>query len=1176
MTLERDTAISHYRILAGIGKGGMGEVYLAEDTRLARQVAIKVLPSEFTQDADRVRRFIQEARAASALNHPHIITVHDIGESEAGRFIVMELVTGRTLRAMAAERITLDSVIACGSQLARALHVAHAAGITHRDIKPENIMLRDDGYVKVLDFGLASLRPSDSDDSEATMTRQTAAGLLLGTVGYMSPEQAVGGTVGYPSDIFALGIVLYELATGQHPFNGATLFAVMQGITTHAPLAPVLVNPAIPAALDVLLLQMLAKNPTWRPVAADVERALQDIARQRDRQGEGATRTSVPAAPTRHTVGRDRERQALRAAFHEANAGRGSLLCVTGEPGIGKTTLVEDFLAEMTADHPCTIARGRCSERLAGTEAYLPLLEALEALLRCEFPSGGESGSPAVRMRQLAPTWYAQVAPLSGDSDASVRLLADVRAASQERMKRELASFLHAVTRSQPLVLFFDDLQWADVSTIDLLSFLAGKFDAMRVLIVVTYRGSDMILGQHPFLQIRPDLQARGLCRELELEFLSAGEIDEYLSLEFPGHRFPAEFSRLIHAKTEGSPLFMADLLRYLRDRSVMAKTSGRWTLAQTLPNIERELPESVRGMIERKIAQLGEEDHQLLTAASVQGYEFDSAILAQALNLDAGDIEDRLEQLERVFAFVKLTSEGEFPNHTPTLKYRFVHVLYQNALYTDVRPTRRAALSRAVAESLEACYAARSATVANELGLLWEAARDYAKAAGYLMQAARNAAQVNAHGEAAQLAGRGLAAVLKLPDTPPRAGQELALQLTRGFSSMSVLGWAAPEVGTAFNRAQQLCEQMGEDPRLVAALGGLAIYHQFRAEYKTAQELCERIARLADQAQDPVLQVVSSARSAVVHYFQGEFVSARQQGERALSLDRGEYHEAYLSLANENLGMAMRRDHSLCLWSLGYPDQARALAYESIALAEHFAHPFSRGGADFGAALTLSLLRDWPSSQREVEKVLRLSEDYAMGDLFNHATVLNVLNLAYQAPTDAAIDQAKQSIASLRAKGVMMAMTWCLGRLAEVLWLAGRSSEGLAAAAEALALVEQTGERNCEAELRRLTGDLLLQAAASDAQAEAEGCYRGALATARQQCGKTSELRAATSLARLWQQQGKTDDARQVLAEIYGWFTEGFGTADLQHAASLLEELDGKEASGGKSGPRNGRPGPG
>jgi predicted ATPase len=261
-------------------------------------------------------------------------------------------------------------------------------------------------------------------------------------------------------------------------------------------------------------------------------------------------------------------------------------------------------------------------------------------------------------------------------------------------MKRELASFLTAVAESQPLVIFFDDLHWADVSTIDLLSFLAGKFDALRVLIIVTYRPSDMLLAKHSFLQIKPDLQARGLCRELQLAFLNEAEIAQYLNLEFPNHRFPTEFPQLIHAKTEGSPLFMADLVRYLRDRGVIAQSSGSWKLEQTLPDIERELPESVRGMIERKIAQLSEEDRKLLTAASVQGYEFDSAVVAQVLKIEPDEVEERLEKLERVFAFVTLVDEAEFPNRSLTLKYRFVHVFYQNALYSGLRVTRRASLS--------------------------------------------------------------------------------------------------------------------------------------------------------------------------------------------------------------------------------------------------------------------------------------------------------------------------------------------------------------------------------------------------------------------------------------------------------------------------------------------------
>ena len=1153
--------LGHYQILGPLGAGGMGEVYLAEDTRLDRQVALKVLPAEFTQDAERVRRFMQEAKAASALNHPNIITVYDIGESDAGRFIVMELVAGRTLRAVIAADNSVETLLSLGAQMAKALGAAHAAGITHRDIKPDNIMVRDDGYVKVLDFGLARLLPATTpatahDSEAATLARQTLPGTLLGTVAYMSPEQARGQGVSHPSDIFALGIVLYELATGRHPFSADTLVGYLHAITLQTPAPLTSLQPEIPAALEALILRMLEKEASKRPAASEVAQALQ--AMERHGTVNPPPLAIPPARALRHTVGREPERAELRAAFNGAHAGRGALLCVAGEPGIGKTTLVEDFLAELAAEGQCTIARGSCSERLAGTEAYLPLLEALESLVQ-------NNQSLAQTMKQLAPTWYAQVAPLSGDSEESARLLAEVKAASQERMKRELAAFLQSVAQSQPLVIFFDDLQWSDVSTIDLLSFFASKFDALKVLIVVAYRPSDMLLSKHPFLQIRPDLQARGVCRELLLEFLNAAEITEYLALEFPGHRFPPEFPQLIHAKTEGSPLFMADLVRYLRDHNVIANTSGAqsggWMLAQALPDIERELPESVRGMIERKVAQLSEEDRKLLTAASVQGYEFDSAVVAQALNLDADELEERLEKLERVFAFVKLTSEAEFPNGTLTLKYRFVHVLYQNALYGGLRATRKTTLSRDVALALEGCYGARSASVANELALLWEAARDYARASDAFLQAARNAVQINAQREAAQLAERGLTALHKLPETPERAGRELGLQLTLGFSLQSVLGWVAPETGAAFNRARQLCEQMGDDPRLFAALGGVATYHFVRAEYETAQGLFEQAMQLVEQSQDPVLLVVASTFWAYVRNYQGELVSAQQHGERALTLDRRKYHEAYLSIFNEDLGIAAYRIHSWCLWMLGYADQALALAQEAVTLAEQTAHPFSLGSAHYGTGRVLYFLRDWPSSQKENEKVFALAEEYALGDNLYTATANNALNLAYQEPTEAAIEQAKQALDSLRARGVMLGMTGRLASLGEVFGLAGCCAEGLETIAEALALVERTGERFCEAEIWRIKGELLLHAAASNsqasrAQAEAEGCYHQALEIARRQSAKAWELRAATSLARLWQQQGKSEEARQMLAEIYGWFTEGFDTRDLQDAKALLEEL--------------------
>jgi TolB-like protein/predicted ATPase/Tfp pilus assembly protein PilF len=856
----------------------------------------------------------------------------------------------------------------------------------------------------------------------------------------------------------------------------------------------------------------------------------------------------TPLARQRHTVGREPERNELRTAFNTAKDGRGSLLCVAGEPGIGKTTLVEDLLTELTIKNQGTIARGRCSERLAGTEAYLPLLEALESLLQNDLHL-------APTMKQLAPTWYAQVVPLTGESEESARLLAEVKAASQERMKRELASFLQAVAEPQPLVIFFDDLHWADVSTIDLLSFLAGKFDALRVLIIVTYRPSDMLLAKHSFLQIKPDLQARGLCRELQLAFLNEAEIAQYLNLEFPNHRFPTEFPQLIHAKTEGSPLFMADLVRYLRDRGVIAQSSGSWKLEQTLPDIERELPESVRGMIERKIAQLSEEDRKLLACASAQGYEFDSAVVGQALNLEADEVEERLEKLERVFAFVKLMSEGEFPNRTLTLKYRFIHVLYQNALYNSLRATRKATLSREVAQVLESFYGERTASVASELAALWEAAREYARAAEYFLKAAGNATQINAHREAVQLARRGLETLQRLPESPEYAQLELGLQLRLGLSLTPVHGWTSPEGDQCFARAHTLCQQAGNDPRLFAALRGIWAKHVLRGEYHTARPLADQLLQIAEQAGDPALLASACYGEALTVYPLGELSAAREYCERALVLYDPAYAKVYLAFSTQDLGVQARGILAYCLLALGFPERALQQIEESLALAERLSHPHSLGAALFGLGEVRFRRREWVASQRSAERILALSQENDLGDYLSLATLLHNLAQGFHGQPEAKIDQARQSLDVVRAKGWEFGMPYWLAHLAEVSGLAGQIAAGLDTTAEALAQIERTGERCWEAEVWRIKGDLLLQID-NQPQAEAETCYHKAIEVAQGQSAKSLELRAVMSLARLWQRQDKIAEARRMLAEIYGWFTEGFDTADLQEAKALLDEL--------------------
>ena len=413
----------------------------------------------------------------------------------------------------------------------------------------------------------------------------TRGGLLVGTTAYMSPEQLSGETLTSAADVFAFGVVLYELAAGQHPFLTASPFSTAHAILSLPAASPARLNAAIPSALDAVILQMLRKDARQRPPASEIATTLSALV-----EPKTPTPTYVDiglAVPP--PVGREKQIADLHAALQSVTAGRGLLLCVSGEPGIGKTTVVESFLDELHAsEHAYWVARGRCSERLAGTEAYLPILEALDHLLR------GDAGDAVARMmRLLAPTWYAQIAPLAPTDPPSTRVLVEGRP-SQERLKRELDGFLQDLTRLRPLVLFFDDVHWVDLSTVDLLAYLGVRMPARRLLVIVTYRPTDLLLGKHPFVSVKLDLQSRGVCREFPLEFLRREDVDRYMALEFPNHGLPREFGAVIHAKTEGSPLFMADLLRYLRDRHVIAKEQGRWVLVGKVPALERELPESV------------------------------------------------------------------------------------------------------------------------------------------------------------------------------------------------------------------------------------------------------------------------------------------------------------------------------------------------------------------------------------------------------------------------------------------------------------------------------------------------------------------------------------------------------------------------------------------------------
>ncbi|HLQ59323.1 MAG TPA: AAA family ATPase [Gemmatimonadales bacterium] len=855
--------------------------------------------------------------------------------------------------------------------------------------------------------------------------------------------------------------------------------------------------------------------------------------------------------PRRHTVGRARERAALLASFESAVAGHGQVACVAGEPGIGKTTLVEDCLAELSSGGPpCHIARGRCSERLAGTAAYLPLLEALQSLLH-----GVAAESIGRLMMRTAPTWHSQFAPPSRSSGVPAPDVAAAPAASQARLTLELATFLEQVSQAAPLVLFFDDVHWIDPSTVDLLAYLGSRIASLRLLIVLAYRPAEMLVGKNVFWPMKLDLQTRGVCREIGLEFLTQDEVAQYLALEFPGHRFSAAFPVLVHARTEGSPLFMVDLLRYLRDHGAIVEVAGAWALSESLPNIERELPESVRSMIERQVGQLAPMDRRLLAVASVQGQEFDSAVVATVLAQDPARVEERLERLERVHALIRSVAQRKRPGRLQSVRYRFIHGLYQNALYASLTPTRRTALSAAVAKGLLAFHDDDSSVVASELALLYESARDAEQSARYFLLAAENAVRLFAGQEAAALARRGLDLITALPTTPERSRLELALQITLSVTLTATKGWGAREVETAWVRARTLCDHVGETSQMFRILAGLWRLNLVHARLRTAREMAEELLRLAISLKDPALEVEAHHAIAYPLNHAGEHVAAHEHATRGLALYDPRHFRANSLLLTQDPGVECYLQSARALWVLGYANQSMEATQQSFALARTLGQPNNLVWAHVAAGIMYQLLREVARSLEEWDEAIRLSAEHGLAQLLVWAKPWHGWTQVKLGRRAEGIAEIREGLATLQAMGTEITRPQCSALLAESVAEDGRVEEGLAIIAETLAMVERTGAGYYEAELHRLNGELLLMQGEGTRQREAEASFQRAIELAHLRLAKSFELRAATSLYRLFKGQRRDGEARRCLEQTYSWFTEGFETADLRDARELLQQ---------------------
>jgi predicted ATPase/GTPase SAR1 family protein len=1143
-----------YEIRTLLGAGGMGQVYRAVDERLGREIALKIIRRYIADDESSLDRLLREATLASALNHPNIVTIYETGVVASDRYIAMELVDGATLRQLAAHGLELSRIIGIARQVAEALAVAHAAQIVHRDIKPENVMVRPDGYVKLLDFGLARVQPNpygSGATAQGSTGALTESGMVLGTIGYMAPEQARGESVGAEADIFSLGVVLYELVTGRHPFNAASQLGTLHALLWETPEPPSLLNPELPRTIDQVILEALQKDQRLRPGASEI---MYRLALAHDSNIATAL-SSVTVAPRRaaaatNIVGREQELDAMNHEFERALRGHARIVVVSGEAGVGKTTLVEAFVHQLAErGEAVRVGRGRCSERLAGSEAYLPVLEALDSLQRSEH-----LGSLSRLIRALAPSWYSQLIPPRDNDSSAARLAAETAGGSQERLKREIASLLEEIGRIQPVVLWFDDVHWADPSTTDLIGYLARRLDSTRLLIVATLRSSELAQMRHPFLSLKLDLLARGLCREITPSFLDEAAIERYITLQFPEHSFPEGLAALIHQRTEGNPLFMSDVLRDLRRRQIIQQKENRWVIGDRLSAIARQLPESVRSLIQRKLDALDDIDRRLLSAASVQGMDFDSAIVAGALQLDEEEVETRLDRLERDYALVRFVRELETADRSLTLQYRFAHHMYQNACYDALRATRKAALSRAVAERLVQRYGNQPCECLSQIAIFFEVARDNVRAAEYWNLTAIAAARLYAHDEAARVAQRGLALLEKEPASVARAGAELALQMTYGLAVKTGKGYAVAEVGKAYERARELCRQVEDPSRVIPVLIGLSAHHIVAGEIRTAHGIAVEMMSLFERLGDPHLQMIGEWSLGASKFHLGDLEPAHSHLERALTLYDPAFHGARVWQTGVEPGIFCRCEISRTLTVRGYPDQGLAAVQQAVAAARALDHPQPLAFALLFEIFAHLARREPREVQRTYEQLAVVCQAHGIAQELQWAAPLVGRAFIELGDAKRGLRVLQEGLAAHATTRSALLRPYFLILLAGALLRTGLLSRAQIALDESTQLSDATGQHAYLAEHARLQAEVHGALGAAD---KAEASFLEALAISRRQSARWLELRAARGYAHHLVEQSRSAEAHGVLAPVLEWFTEGRETMDYLYAEGLLKTLE-------------------
>jgi class 3 adenylate cyclase/predicted ATPase/energy-coupling factor transporter ATP-binding protein EcfA2 len=830
-------------------------------------------------------------------------------------------------------------------------------------------------------------------------------------------------------------------------------------------------------------------------------------------------------------VGRKTELASLLQRWEQAKSSKGQVVLLTGEAGMGKSRLVQVFQEQIAAES-YILRELYCSPYYINS-AFYPLIEMLRGRLvqLCRGDSPTQQLAKLERFLGEYELDMAQVVPLfaallSIELDGCYAPLTISPQAQKQKLEQVFLMMMLSLVQEKPCLIVVEDLHWVDPSTLELLSLLIDLAPTHRLLLVYTARPvfkSAWTNHQH--------------LSKINLTALPSQQTELMIHQITGGKSLPKEVIELVVTKSDRIPLFLEEMTKMVLESGWLIQGDQSYELAGQIPELA--IPATLQDLLMARLDRLDTVKEVAQIGATI-GRVFSYELLRAVSPRSEAMLNSGLEQLVQA-QLVFMIGEGQ---------YLFKHVLIQEAAYESLLKSTRKRYHQQIALVLEQQFPAKVAREPELLAYHYQRADLNEPAIHYWHLAAKKAQQASANLEAINHLTTALKLLETLPDHQSRRRQELDLQLSLSVVLRITKGFGTAEFEAACKRSEELGLLLGETALLFWVRRGLWVFYAARVQHQKALEVGHQLLSSALLSNDSNLLVDAHFTAGLTLFYQGELVSAGEHLESAIAFYNPDHYRSQIVLSGQDGGVSARAVVPLQLWLSGFPEQALERLQEAQALAIELSHPFTLAFTIIIGALLHKSRREWQAVQKSTAAGMIITSEQGFTYLLSWGTILNGWALAASGQVESGILQMRQGLDIYSTTGSEINLPYFLSLLAEAYLQIEEVDVGVDILSEGLQIIEATGERYWEAELYRLKGELLR---VQLKHTLAEECFCQALAISRFQGAKSLELRAAMSLARLWQHQGKAEAARQLLAEIYGWFTEGFDTKDLQDALVLL-----------------------